>query len=280
MGRERRRKQVIDIALSIILIITIVSVIFYLYKIMKSPHIENRGYTATVTLVWRNVPKEIGNNIKIGDPIIIGNKPAYVVVDKKIQPYLVAVPTPESATIVPSKDTFNIYIKIRNTTPVSATIPPIGKDLALLGNIIKLDSYIWHFEGIVVNVESGKYEKAPEIAEPPQTKGCKYKFIARSVYPTVISQIKKGETIYDILRNSVMKIDNIQITHPYIYGWTKDGIKASPDPTKNDVILTLSPISDPIPLNINGKKALAGSPLEVRGKNWRVWGRILEVICP
>lgn len=280
MGKGRKRKHTIDLILSVVILVTLASLIFYLYKIIENPHIENTGYTATVTLVWQNIPPELSANIKIGDPIIIGNKPVYVVVDKKIQPYFISVPTPSSATIVPSKDTVNVYLKIRNIAPVSATIPPIGKDLALLGNFVKLDSYLWHFEGIVVNLETGEFKKAPKITSSPQTKGCRYKFIARNIYPTVISEMKRDETIFDILGNSVMKLENIQITHPYIYGWTEKGVKAFPNPIINDVILTLSPLNETIPITINGKKALVGSTLEVRGKNWRVYGRILEVVCP
>jgi len=276
----RKKRHQIDIILSIIILMAIVSVGYYLYTIITSPPTKQTGYTATVTLVWRNVPKELANNIKIHDPIIIGNKPTYVVVGKWIKPHMKAVPTPHSATVVPSVDTFNIYVAIRNIRPLTSTIPPVGKDLALLGNLLRIKSYIWQFDGIVVDVKTGTFSEAPAYTDIPNTTGCSYKIIARNVYPSVISHITIGEPLYDILGNKVLRLDNFRITHPYIYGWTPSGIKHMEDPTQTDLIITASPLSSPIPVEINGKQALVGSTLEIRGKDWRVWGRILEVVCP
>jgi len=277
----KRKKHTVDIILSIVILIIIFSVIFYFWKIIKSPQKEESGYTATITLVWRNVPKELATNIRIHDPILISDKPAYIVVGKEIKPYLRAIPTPQSATTIASKDTYNIYLQIRNIEPLSATIPPVGKKLALLGNTLRIQSYIWQFDGIVVDVQTGPYTRAPEYLQRQQTSGCSYKIIARSVYPSVINNMKVGEHLYDVLGQEVLILKDITITHPYIYGWTPQGIKSFPDPTRDDVILTVSPISgEEIPVKINGKDALSGSSLEVRGHNWRVWGRILEVSCP
>ncbi|UZN22736.1 DUF4330 family protein [bacterium 3DAC] len=277
----RKKKHTIDIILSIVILVVIFSIIFYLWKIIKSPQkTADTGYTATITLVWRNVPKELATNIRIHDPILISDKPTYIVVDKQVKPYLKAIPTPQSATVAESKDTYNIYLKIRNIEPLSATVPPVGKNLALLGNLIRIQSYIWKFDGIVVDVQTGAFTRAPDYLEKPSTNNCNYKIIARSVYPSVIKNMKINEALYDVLGQKVLILKDIKTTHPFIYGWTPKGIKAFPDPTKTDVILTVSPISGEIPIKINGKEALSGSSLEIRGHNWRVWGRIIEVTCP
>ena len=277
---NKRVKHTIDIILSIILFITIMSVVFYLWNITTSPQKTKEGYTATITLVWRNVPPDLASNIRIHDPIFIANKPTYIVVNKWLTPYLRAIPTPTTATIVKSIDTYNIYLQIRNLQPITASVPPIGKELALIGNLIRIRSYIWQFDGIVVNLDIGPFSHPADYLTEPETTGCNYRIIARNVYPTVIDNMNTGEYLYDILGKEILILKDIKLVHPYIYGWTPNGVKAFPDPTKTDVLLTVSPLHERIPIEINGKPALVGSTLEVRGSNWRVWGRILEVTCP
>ncbi len=280
MVAKKRNKQ-IDVILSLVILLAIFSIIFYIWNIINNPHQSEKGYTATITLVWRNVPKELANNIRVNDPIFVGSKPSYIVVKKWTEPYLISVPTPQSATVVESQDTFNIYLQIRNLTPLSSTTPPIGKNLAILGNTAHIESYIWQFDGIVVNVNTATFSPISHDYLPqPETRGCEYKIIARNVYPSVISHIKTNEPLFDVLGRKILILKNVKISHPLIYGWTPKGIVAQGDPTKSDIILTVSPIKGNIPISINGKPAKVGRALEIRGTDWRIWGRIIEVTCP
>jgi len=283
----RHRRKTIDIILSIFIIIAILAVGYYILTIVRSGGKLITNYTATVTLVWRNVPPQMANAIHSGDPVLSAGHPAYVVVAKKIEPYPVPILTPSGMLTASSPDSADIYLTIKSIQPLTSTTPPIGGKTALLGDTVQVESYLWKFTGMVVKIETATTIKIPTAASgvnerpEPDAGSCLYVYIARNLQPEVIEAVKSSRDVYDIFDNKVMRIKDMKVVHPHVFGWVPGkGIVIAENPYKSDLILYLRALTDgKLPIQFNGNPLKAGSKAQLRGDNWRLWGRIIDIVC-
>ncbi len=277
----------VDIILSIFILVAIGAVGYYLLTIINSGGQLITNYTATVTLVWRNVPPQMGDTIHIGDPVLSAGHPAYVVVAKSIKPYPVPILTPSGMLTASSPDSADIYLTIKSIEPLTSTTPPLGGKAALLGDTVQIESYLWEFTGMVVGIKTATTMKIPtrgssiNVNPKPDTSSCLYVYIARNLQPEVIEAVKTNRDVFDIFGNRLMKVEAIKVLHPHIFGWIPQrGIVIAENPYKSDLLLYLKPTGEgSLPIQFNGKPLKVGTQAQLRGENWRLWGRIIDIVC-
>ena len=283
----RRRRKTVDIMLSIFILVAIGAVGYYLLTIINSGGQLITNYTATITLVWRNVPPQMGDIIRIGDPVLSAGHPAYVVVAKSIKPYPIPILTPSGMLTASSPDVADIHLTIKSIEPLTSTTPPLGGKAALLGDTVQIESYLWEFTGMVIGIETATTMEIPtrglgiHVNQKPGIDSCLYVYIARNLQPEVIEAVKANRDVFDIFGKRVMKVEDIKILHPHIFGWIpQKGIVIAEDPYRSDLLLYLKPTGkEKLPIQFNGKPLKVGIQAQLRGENWRLWGRIIDIVC-
>ena len=295
MAYRRKTKDLIDKLLSIIIIFLIFSTLFYLYKIISSPHSKDKklGNKAQITIVWKNILPEMVHSIKVGQGVYNGNEPFKsnkydgVVVDLQTIPHQQVVFTPAgTATVISRKDTIDAYLTIETLQPFYSNWAIFGKDAIRYGNMMTVCTSLWCFHGTVSNIKIFPESQGNTISSPHSAninfKDSTYIIISRSIIDEVLQQIHVGDTIYDIYGNPVFKVVKF-FTKPQTLVTVDIKGKAHylNSPLKKDLYIYLKPIDKGEPcqhITFNHNDFVIGTPHEIRGKTWRIWGRIIDII--